>query len=122
MGDGGHAHRALLGECISVHAWVYHDDIDPGNHVYTLDVDSIPRQSDHVCITSGIEEQVKRFREDLESSARSEPTQPFPALYQTVRRRFTSKLSYDLKVLFLAQIPSYDSVQTTLYRIRRELG
>ena len=35
------------------------------------------------------------------------------------RRRFTSELSYDLKILFLAQIPSYDTIQTSLYRIRR---
>jgi hypothetical protein len=37
-----------------------------------------------------------------------------------IRASFTKKLSYDHKILFLAQIPSYDSVQTGLYRIRRE--
>ena len=48
-----------------------------------------------------------------------DPTQPFTALYQLVRRKYTSELSYDLKILFLAQIPSY--VQTSLYRIRRQI-
>ena len=36
------------------------------------------------------------------------------------RSRFTAQLPYDLKILFLAQIPSYDAIQTTLYRIRRQ--
>ena len=36
------------------------------------------------------------------------------------RSRFTAKLPYDLKILFLAQIPSYDAILTSLYRIRRQ--
>ena len=46
-------------------------------------------------------------------------TQSFPTLYQTVRAPFTRSLSYDLKILFLAQIPSFDVIQTSLYRIKR---
>ena len=35
------------------------------------------------------------------------------------RASFTRDLSYDLNVLFLAQIPSYNTIQTSLYRVRR---
>ena len=45
---------------------------------------------------------------------------PLSLLLYISRSSFTKKLSYDLKLLFLAQIPSYDTVQTSLYRIRRE--
>ena len=95
-----------LKKCISVMAWIEHVDNDDENDVYTLDVDSLPPVNDHICVPSGIEDLVINFRAELESSARAEPTQPFPTLYQIVRRRFTSGLSYDLKLLFLAQIPS----------------
>lgn len=63
---------------------------------------------------------VKNFRDGLEEDTSNDPTQPFPALYQRVRAKYTQKLSYDHKLLFLAQIPSYDSIQTNLYRIRRK--
>ena len=105
---------------VSAHAWVERSEIDVEDDIYTLDEDSFPDSSFHVCLSTGVEDLVKRFRKDLEASARKEPLQPFPALYQSVRRQYTTHLSYDMKILFLAQIPSYDTVQTNLYRIRRE--
>ena len=59
-------------------------DNDPENDVYTLDAETLPAASDHVCISSGIEDLVKNFRDDLGKEARREPTQPFPTLYQSV--------------------------------------
>ena len=35
-------------------------------------------------------------------------------------RRFTTQLSYDLQILFVAPIPSYEKVQTSLYQISRQ--
>ena len=105
---------------LSVGSWVAQGDNYPENDIYTLDVDTLPAVSDHVCVLTGIEDFVRQFRIDLESSVRKEPLQPFQTLYQTLRRKFTSELSYDLKILFLAQIPSNDSIQTSLYLIRRE--
>ena len=69
---------------------------------------------DHLCGSTGIEDVVKNFGDELEEDATNDPTQPFPPLYQRVRARFTQKLSYDHKLLFLAQIPSYDSM--TVFR------
>ena len=105
---------------LPVMAWRERVDSDPEHDEYVLDVDTLPSNDDHLCATSGIEDLVVQFREQLHLEARSDPTQPFPTLYQSVRSRFTKKLSYDHKILFLAQIPSYDSIQTSLYRIRRE--
>ena len=105
---------------LPVFAWRERIDSDPENDQYTLDAESLPSYQDHLCGTTGIEDIVKNFRDELEEEAANDPTQPFPTLYQTVRSRFTQKLSYDHKLLFLAQIPSYDSVQTNLYRIRRK--
>ena len=95
-------------------------DSDPENDVYTLDADTLPAFSDHVCSSNGMEEIVNSFRRELESQARSDPTQPFPALYLKVRSAFTQRMSYDEKLLFLTDIPSYDTVQSTLYGLRRD--
>ena len=70
---------------LSVLAWLERVDNDPENDVYTLDAETLPSSSDHVCVTSGIEDLVKNFRDDLEKEARLEPTQPFPTMYQSVR-------------------------------------
>ena len=70
---------------LSVLAWVERVDDDPENDVYTLDAETLPASSDHVCVTSGIEDLVKKFREDLENQAKHEPTQAFPTLDQSVR-------------------------------------
>ena len=105
---------------LPVMAWHERVDEDPEHDEYVLDLETLPTIDQHLCATSGIEDLVVQFKDKLHLEARSDPTQPFPALYQTVRSTFTSKLSYDHKVLFLAQIPSYDTMQTSLYRIRRE--
>ena len=70
---------------LSVQAWVDHVDSDPENDLYTLDADTLPSHSEHACVSSGVEDLVTRFRTELESDARREPSQPFPALYQAVR-------------------------------------
>ena len=70
---------------LSVFAWIERLDNDPENDVYTLDIDTLPAHSEHVCVSSGIEDMVKKFRAELETAARNEPTQPFPSLYQSVR-------------------------------------
>ena len=95
-------------------------DMDPENDIYSLDIDTLLATTDHVCCTTGIEDLVKQFRKELEEGAANDPTQPFPSLYKSTRSKFTQSLNYDHKLLFLAQIPSYDSVQTSLYRIRRK--
>ena len=100
-------------------AWREQHDDDPENDEYILDVDTLPSLEEHVCCSTGIEDMVQQFRSELELQAQKDPTQPFPTLYKTVRASFTRSLPYDLKLLFLAQIPSYDAVQTSLYRIRR---
>ena len=104
---------------LPVVAWHEQHDDDPENYEYILDVDTLPSLEEHVCCSTGIEDMVQKFRSELELQAQKDPTQPFPTLYQTVRASFTRSLTYDLKLLFLAQIPSYDTVQTSLYRIRR---
>ena len=108
-----------LNHCLSVGSWVQQVDNNPENDIYTLDVDTIPAVSDHACVATGIEDFARQFRIDLESSVRNDPLQPLPTLYQTIRRKFSSQLSYDLKILFLSQIPSYDSIQTNLSNLKR---
>ena len=95
-------------------------DSDPENDEYSLDIESLPSFREHLCGTTGIEDLVKAFREELEDEAAKDPTQPFPTLYKNIRSKFTIQLTYDHKLLFLAQIPSYNSIQTNLYRIRRK--
>ena len=94
-------------------------DNDPEHDLYELDIDNLPTLNENLCATSGIEDLVRSFRGELEDAARNDPLQPFPTLYQATRSKFTRDLSYDLKLLFLAQIPSYDAIQTRLYSIRR---
>ena len=67
-----------------------------------------------------MEELVRLFRKEVDMEITREPTQPFPALYLKVRSRFSQKLSSDAKNLFLSQIPAYDSLQTSMYRLRRK--
>ena len=77
--------KVFVKHFLSVLAWVERVDDEPENDVYTLDAETLPASSDHVCVSSGIEDLVKKFREDLENQARHEPTQAFPTLYQSVR-------------------------------------
>ena len=84
-------------------------DSDPEHDVYTLDGDTLPGQGDHMCGNSGIEDMVRQFKKEVEAEIRSDPTQPFPALYLAVRSRFTSKLSCDAKLVFLSEIPPYET-------------
>ena len=96
-------------------------DSDPENDVYTLDNDTLPSPVEHRCGNSGIEVMVKEFRKELENEIRVNPIQPFPALYLSVRSKYTQNLpNIDSKNLFLSEIPSYDTIQATMYRIRRE--
>ena len=94
-------------------------DSDAENDLYTLDADTLPGQGDHLCGNSGVEDMVKRFKKEVEEEVRADPTQPFPALYLSVRSRFTNNLHCDAKILFLSEIPPYDSLATAMYRIRR---
>ena len=95
-------------------------DNNPENDIFTLDIDTLPGHGEHVCASSGIEDLVRKFKQQVEELVRLDPTQPMPALYLSVRSTFTKKLSYDAKNLFLSEIPSYDSLQSSMYRIRRE--
>ena len=70
-------------------------DSDAEHDQYTLDADTLPGQGDHLCGNSGVEDMVKRFRKEVEEEVRADPTQPFPALYLSVRSRFTCKFSCD---------------------------
>jgi hypothetical protein len=73
---------------LPVMAWRERVDDDPEHDEYVLDLDTLPSRDDHLCGTSGIEDLVSQFREELQSEARSDPTQPFPSLYQSVRYIF----------------------------------
>ena len=95
-------------------------DSDPEHDEYTLDGDTLPASSDHMCGSSGIEDLVRKFRKEIEVEIRNDPIQPFPSLYLEVRSRYTRKLSLDAKNLFLSEIPPYDTLQTGMYRIRRD--
>ena len=71
---------------LPVMAWRERVDInDPEHDNYILDLETLPSQDEHLCGTSGLEEMVRNFRKDLEEGARQDPTQAFPALYQSVR-------------------------------------
>ena len=58
---------------LSVLALVERVDIDPENDVYTLDAETLPVSSDHVCVTSGTEDLVKNFRDDLKRRHAGKP-------------------------------------------------
>ena len=95
-------------------------DSDPENDQYELDMLTVPGVEDHRCGNTGVEEMIKQFRKEVEEEVRREPTQPFPALYLRIRSKFSQKLSADAKNLFLSQIPAYESLQTSMYRLRRK--
>ena len=95
-------------------------DSDPEHDVYTFDGDTLPSSSDHLCGSSGIEDMVRKFRKEIEEEIRKDPTQPFPSLYLEVRSKYTRKLPLDAKNLFLSEIPPYVTLQTGMYRIRRD--
>ena len=111
---------AKLNHYLPVVAWREVIDSDEENDVYNLDIDTLPAMSDHVCTSNGMEDLVTSFRRQLESEARSDPTQPFPALYLRIRSSYTQRLGYDQRMLFLSDIPSYDTIQATLYKVRRD--
>ena len=95
-------------------------DSDPEHDQYELDMMTVPGVEDHRCGNTGMEEMIKQFRKEVEEEVRREPTQPFPALYLRIRSKFSQKLSVDAKNLFLSQIPAYESLQTSMYRLRRK--
>ena len=122
---------------LPVMAWRERVDSDEENDVYTLDIDTLPSTNEHVCAAHGMEVLVKSFRQKLMEEVRLGPTRPFPTLYLEVRfvltffwdtlnneiiyrSSFTRSLSLDEKLVFLADIPSYDTVQSTMYSIRRQ--
>ena len=45
---------------------------------------------------------------------------PFPALNLRIRSTFSQKLSADAKNLLLSEIPAYENLQTSMYRLRRK--
>ena len=73
---------------LPVMAWRERHDEDPELDEYVLDLDTLPSNDEHLCATSGVEDLVVQFRDQLHLDARSDPTQPFPALYQSVRYLF----------------------------------
>ena len=69
-------------------AWREQVDEDPEHDEYVLDLYTLPSIDEHLCPTSGMEDLVVQFRDQLHLDARSDPTQPFPALYQSFRYLF----------------------------------
>ena len=67
-----------------------------------------------------IVELVKKFRKDVEDEVCRDPTQSLPTLYLDVRSRYTAKLLGDPKMLFLSEIPTYEVMASSLYRLRRK--
>ena len=63
---------------------------------------------------------VKSFKKEVEEEVKRDPTQPFPTLYLQIRSRYTAKLLGDPKLLFLSEIPSYESMASGLYRLKRK--
>ena len=66
-------------------AWRERIDKDPEQDQYVLDLETLPPNDQHLCATSGVEDLVVQFQEQLHLEAWSDPTEPFPALYQSVR-------------------------------------
>ena len=95
-------------------------DNDEENDVYHLDENDLPDCGEHICTPSGIEYLVKEFKTTLTERIRCDPLQPYPTLYETVRTEYSRKLKYDQRHIFLAEIPTYDSIQRSLYEIRRQ--
>ena len=87
---------------------------------YTLVKEALPTPDEHHCTPSGIGYLVTEFIATVESRVRSDPLQPFPALYEDIRTQFTKKLKFDEKYLFLAEIPTYSVLQSRMYKIRRD--
>ena len=83
-------------------------------------VNTAPSHNDHDCTPSGIEGIGIDFRRTLESKVRDDPLQPFPSLYEHIRSKFSNKLKFDERHLFLSEVPTFESIQSTLYQIRRE--
>ena len=65
---------------LSVLAWVRVDN-NPENYVYTLDAETLPASSAHVCVTSGIEDLVKLLEMMLRRKQAENPS----TLNQSVR-------------------------------------
>ena len=70
---------------LPVFAWRERVDQDQEHDVYTLDGDTLPSADEHLCATTGLEDMVRDFRDELETEAKQDPTQPFPTMYQRVR-------------------------------------
>ena len=69
-------------------AWREQHDKDPEHDEYLLDRATLPSNDENLCATSGVEDLVVQFSDQLHLDARADPTQPFPALYQSVRYLF----------------------------------
>ena len=95
-------------------------DSDEENDKYYLDFQTVPSVNNHVYVASGVENLVQDFKSTMKARVRANPLQPFPSLYEDVRTLFSRNLKSDQRHLFLTEIPSFESLQHTLYQIRRE--
>ena len=100
---------------------IVHNVDDQEEDEYVLEQDLVVPVENHWCEPSGIEESVQQFRSQLCQQVRDDPTRAMPALYDETRRIYSQRFSdRDEKILFLSSVPTFPSLQTLLYNIRRK--
>ena len=60
-------------------------DGNPENDRYFVDEDTIPDIRGQACGSKGIDDLVRQLKSDLIEQVRTNPTQPMPALYTSIR-------------------------------------
>ena len=58
---------------------------DDDEQYYSYNLVQYPHPEDHICVPSGVEDKIRRFRREVEQSVRDNPTQPMPASYDKIR-------------------------------------
>ena len=93
-------------------------DDDELNDNYELK--RLPTCEQHVCAPSGTEIHKKKCIANMKDLIAIDPTKPITEVYNEVRSNFTRDMELDEKITFLQDLPKFRSIQSDLYKKRRE--
>ena len=80
-----------------------------------------PQSSDHSCAPSSTSSLIKQCLNEIKECVRKDATRAIPDLYLEVRSKYCSALTYDEKLVFLQELPSFRNIRQGLYNIRRDI-
>ena len=66
--------------------------MDPSKNEFSVFNNTWPSAEDHICVPSGIENQINKCKLAMKMCVSKNPTKPIPAIYSCVRTNFCREI------------------------------